>query len=711
MMNIREQATNKSLLNYATAKMLIVGESGVGKTDLALCITAGKIRQDIERNELHCWLIENLDFGSRAPQTYELFVWDLPSRPDYRLIHPLLIADVDLALIVIDPTKIRESHHIIDFWMAQLMHRREDQCPTILVGTRIDRGTATLRQEDLTEFCTQHNITGGYIGTSARTGEGITELINKIASLIKWQDITTNVPQEFSAIKQFVLSLKANSRRILMTPTVFQREVNKNTEKKLSLSNIESALHVLKAHGHVILLQDSRGKQWILLNPNLLVKLASSFVDEARRNTKGLGALQEEYLLQNKYPFPELQGVSSKDAKILVDATTLLFIERNLCFRETLNNQTFLVFPTLIQEKRPKITDVESIDDVSYKITGAVDTAYAMLVVLLGYTTSFIRTHQWENQAQYELDEGEICGFRQIVIQNGESDLVLYYAKNTPEYAKPLFQGYFEKFLGKRDVNIVRYQPVTCKNKKCNERLDRNIIIESLDKNLQVIFCNYCGSKVILSNIKTNISKKTEQNVLLEKGERFTMLRTKFESALTPIKRLLEKQKVNNPTCFISYSWGVPEHERWVLQLAKDLRNAGINVLLDRWHNPPGTSLTRFIDKILASDFVIVVGTPKLREKYDTHSHDPVVAAELRLINTRLRKPSKYGSTVIPVLLAGNFETSFAPLIQDIVAFDFSIDESYFVNLLNLIWRLYEIPFDNPLLEELQKSITIEKES
>ncbi|UCC32765.1 MAG: toll/interleukin-1 receptor domain-containing protein [Phycisphaerales bacterium] len=160
------------------------------------------------------------------------------------------------------------------------------------------------------------------------------------------------------------------------------------------------------------------------------------------------------------------------------------------------------------------------------------------------------------------------------------------------------------------------------------------------------------------------------------------------------------------PTCFISYAWGVPEHERWVVQLAKDMQNAGIDVLLDRWHNPPGTSLTRFTDQILSSDYVVVVGTPKLREKYDTQASDPVVAAELRLINTRLRQPTRYGPTVIPLLLAGDSPGVFTPQLQDVVCIPFLEDELYFVNLFDLIWRLYELPFDHPLLEDLRASMS-----
>jgi len=159
------------------------------------------------------------------------------------------------------------------------------------------------------------------------------------------------------------------------------------------------------------------------------------------------------------------------------------------------------------------------------------------------------------------------------------------------------------------------------------------------------------------------------------------------------------------PACFISYAWGVPEHERWVVRLARDIQNAGINVLLDRWHCPPGYPIGRFTDQIEKSEFVVVVGTPKLRQKYETQESDPVVASELELINLRLRQPTRYGRKVIPLLLDGEPHIAFTPQLQDLAFVNFQNEAFYFVNLFDLIWRLYELPFDNPLLEELRASM------
>src|SRR5205823_12752648 len=158
-------------------------------------------------------------------------------------------------------------------------------------------------------------------------------------------------------------------------------------------------------------LRTSKGEERILLAPELLNNLAASFVLEARRNPKGLGSLEEKRLLASEYSFPELEKLSPGERDILLDSAALLFLKRNICFRETdpLGGKSYLVFPELINLKKPVLEDEQPTEDgVAYTISGAVENVYASLVVLLGYTQTFTRTDQWRSQARYEVGDGLI---------------------------------------------------------------------------------------------------------------------------------------------------------------------------------------------------------------------------------------------------------------------------------------------------------------
>ena len=46
-----------------------------------------------------------------------------------------------------------------------------------------------------------------------------------------------------------------------------------------------------------------------------------------------------------------------------------------------------------------------------------------------------------------------------------------------------------------------------------------------------------------------------------------------------------EENKAESPKTFVSYSWSSPEHEKWVLELATELEESGVHVVLDKWDN------------------------------------------------------------------------------------------------------------------------------
>ena len=536
--------------------------------------------------------------------------------------------------------------------------------------------------------------------TSAKEEEGRAELIERIKDQIPWDEMSATVtPLTFKRVKDYVLALKEDERRegVLVDPETLRGRLEAtDADWQFSDADMMTAVRHLQTHGYVTILQTTSGEQSILLAPDLLVNLASSFVLEARRNPRGLGVLEEERLLAGKYGFAELADLAADEQKTLTDAAAVLFVEHNLCFRETLGQQTFLVFPSLINEKRPKLDEAATADDVSYTVRGSVENVYATLVVLLGYTNTFHRTHQWQNQAQYEVDPGQVCGFRQSAEHEGEIELVLYYGIDTPEEICRLFQGMFERFLKRRDVEISRYPSIDCP--KCKSRLERAVVTKRIDEGLGSLFCSNCGKKMKLPGADEILPLPPSQRESVEQQHAVAGRRTKYEAAVVRVKSLLLERTrgEKRPSCFISYAWGVTEHERWVEQLARDLQNAGVEVIFDRWHNPPGARIDRYIERIVACDFVVVVGTPRLREKYQTQDADPVVASELQLINDILMNRNAEGDRVIPVLLDGTARESFPPMLVGTVHVDFCTEERYFVRLFELVLTVHGIPPDHP---------------
>jgi len=247
-------------------------------------------------------------------------------------------------------------------------------------------------------------------------------------------------------VKDHVLDLKENRRRrnVILTLSELRQRLQKADAKwKFTDAEMLTAVGHLANHGYVSWLNASRGERRILLAPELLNNLAASFVLGARRNQKGLGSLEEQRLLSGGYAFPELNKFAGIERDILLDSAAILFLEHNICFRETdpLNTRAYLVFPEFINLKRPFEEDATPVEEgVAYTASGAVENVYASLVVLLGDTHTFTRTNQWRNHARYEVGNGLVCGFRLEAERDGELDFVLYFGTNADPPIRMLFQ-------------------------------------------------------------------------------------------------------------------------------------------------------------------------------------------------------------------------------------------------------------------------------
>lgn len=53
------------------------------------------------------------------------------------------------------------------------------------------------------------------------------------------------------------------------------------------------------------------------------------------------------------------------------------------------------------------------------------------------------------------------------------------------------------------------------------------------------------------------------------------------------------------PRLFISYSWSTPDHDQWVIDLATQLRESGVDVVLDKWDLKEGHDSISFMEKMV----------------------------------------------------------------------------------------------------------------
>jgi small GTP-binding protein len=708
-----EIAAASRAVHHTTGKIVLVGDHSVGKSALGYRLIYGRFEKQESTHGQQFWVFPALGRHRADGTECEAILWDFAGQPDYRLVHALFVDNADLALVLFDSSDLRDPLHGVEFWLKQLQ-ASQSRCPIILVAAQTDRGSCSLTPEELSAFCRKQGIVGP-ITTSSSTGQGIAELIERMKSMIPWDDKPATVTTTtFKRIKDYILSLKEAKPdgQVIVDPEELRARLEA-TDKGWAFTNAEmmTAVGHLENYGYVKRLRTSTGEERILLQPERLNNLASSFVLEARRNSKGLGTLEEKRLLAGGYDFLELKHLHKNDCDVLLDSAALLFLEHNVCFRETdpLRVEPYLVFPELINLKKPPEDETAAEDGVAYTVSGPTENVFASLVVLLGYTHTFTRTAQWHNNARYEVGDGLVCAFRQEAERDGELDFVLSFGPNVGLPVRTLFQGLFESFLARRNLTVMRYEPVRCTDGKCGHLLDRSVVRLRLKEGKTFAFCNDCGEKLSLPAIAEPIQLTRDLQTEVESQRHAAEQRTRFEQAIFRVRAYAGEQKTKPPETFISYAWGVHEHERWVeKRLAVDLQKAGIDVVLDRWHNAQvGASVARFVERIDNCDRIVIVGTPAYRQKYKNKDTNTgyVVAAEVDLISNRLLGTEPEKQSVLPLILDGDKANSLPPLVQGRVYADFRDEPAYFSTAFDLILSLYQLPPNHPAVADLRDSL------
>ncbi|HEX8922105.1 MAG TPA: hypothetical protein VF766_11550, partial [Pyrinomonadaceae bacterium] len=107
-MSMLEGETTVKRTKYATAKIVMLGDPGVGKTVLGYKLALGN-SAEVTTPPQHSWVVR--DFSTELPDgtQCEAVLWDLIRKPAYQAIYPIFLDDVDVAVLLFDPTNKRNT--------------------------------------------------------------------------------------------------------------------------------------------------------------------------------------------------------------------------------------------------------------------------------------------------------------------------------------------------------------------------------------------------------------------------------------------------------------------------------------------------------------------------------------------------------------------------------------------------------------------------
>ena len=144
-----------------------------------------------------------------------------------------------------------------------------------------------------------------------------------------------------------------------------------------------------------------------------------------------------------------------------------------------------------------------------------------------------------------------------------------------------------------------------------------------------------------------------------------------------------------SPKVFASYSHDSPEHKKWVLHLCTQLREKGVDVILDRWALSLGADVTLFMDGIRDSDRVLVICTDAYVEKAKAGKGG--VGYERRIVTAELLRNAKTNK-FIPIIRQSSNDEVTPTFLATALRIDFRNDDLFKEKLEELVREIHGTP-------------------
>jgi WD40 repeat protein len=472
-------------VQYTNAKVLLVGESGAGKTGLSKVLAGEE------------WQASDSTVGAWATQ------WKLPvssaegveRQADQRLIHQLYMEDTALAVLVFDGQK-EDLFETLGQWDRDLTRASRKPFIKVLVAGRVDAGGLRASRSQVETFVRERGF-ACYLETSAKGNIGCEELRQAILNGIEWTNIPwRSSPLLFKRLKDEIAFLKDEGRVLLRF-----NELREALQLRLSGGGARFTDEELKAVVGLLAgpgaVWELKFGSWVLLQPERINAYAQAVIQTVRADKHERGCLPEERVLNGDLTYhSSIARLQTDEERIVLLAMHQTLVERGLCLREHTENGPLLIFPSYYRRERPELIGHPAVL-VSYRFNGFLDDIYATLVVRLHHTKPFEQDQLWRYAADFKTLTGKQLGVKLTRRGEGAGELEVYFDPGIPVEEKIIFSRYVHEHLLQKGQEIVRLRHYVCPH--CGTAVgNREVAMRRLTEGKEDILCVQCEKRIPL---------------------------------------------------------------------------------------------------------------------------------------------------------------------------------------------------------------------
>jgi GTPase SAR1 family protein len=653
----RVAAAPAATRTYANAKVLLLGDSGVGKSGLAMVLAGEEFQATESTHGRKIWQLPANEQADSADDHREVLLWDLAGQPGYRIVHQLHLDGASAALVLFDAKSETAPLAGVQHWARAVRHAHPVSAgglPTFLVAARADRGGIAVSDQRIKQIVASFEL-DGYFQTSAKEGTDMDVLRTRLLAAIDWERIPEVTSTDlFAAVKQFVVAERTSGG--LLTPLDELRrrfqatmpdsldwladeeqlsglpELSGDDPKQASAARLpslfEGCVARLESAG---LVKRLKFGDYVLLQPELLDAYAGAMVNAARDEPDGLGSILESRVVALGFAVPSTGRVrGAQQERLLVIATLEELLQHELVLSEPTEEGTQLVFPSAYRRDLPP-SQIPKGDGVVFRFEGPIINVYATLIVRLTRSDRFTRKATWQSAARFAAEAGECTVFLKYDTE-GEAELQIGY-DGMPGLLRKQFERFVHLHLNRRAMpgSVTRERRYSCPHD--GTAFTSEQVFQVLRLGRQSIRCPVCEDRIPLR----------DDYELADGGDQSTEAMDASADAgreiATASAVLRGKEEVEEFDVFVCYN---REDRVAARRLAQQLRERGLRPWMDESQLRPGEAwqpaIENFIAKIPAA--AVLVGSRL----------GPVQNQEVLAF---LRQLAMRRCPVIPVLLPG----------------------------------------------------------
>jgi len=452
-------------VQYTNAKVLLVGESGAGKTGLS------------KRLALNNWQPSDSTVGAWATQwkleatlpkgkvcdgiEREIWLWDFGGQADQRLIHQLYMDETALAVLVFDGQK-EDLFETLGQWDRDLTRASRKVFAKLLVAGRVDAGGLRASRSEVEKFAVDRKFRG-FLETSAKQNLGCEELKQAILDAIPWDEIPCRTTEVlFKRLKEEIIALK-DEGRVLMRFNELRETLQLRLSGELARfadTELRAVLTLLAGPGVVWELAFG---SWVLLQPERINAYAQAVIRTLQADEHQRGCLIEERVLKGDLMYESsMERLEGDEERFVLLAMHQTLVERGLCLRQPTTQGNLLVFPSYYRRERPEQVKSPSVL-VNYRFTGFLDEIYATLVVRLHHSDAFDQDQLWRYAADLKTKTGKQLGIKLDRAGPGVGNLKVYFDAAVSMEEKIIFSKYVHEHLLQHARDVKRLRHYICK--------------------------------------------------------------------------------------------------------------------------------------------------------------------------------------------------------------------------------------------------------